>query len=102
MELVLKGQWIVLLYSVVRTLPRRVRRQLRISPMGVVPQRDRHPRVIVDYSFFGVNNKTVKLAPCEAMQFGKALERILRQIFEADPTHGPVHLLKIDIADGFY
>jgi hypothetical protein len=36
------------------------------------------------------------------MQFGKALERILRKIVEADPVHGPVYLLKIDIADGFY
>jgi hypothetical protein len=102
MEVILKGQWIVLPYSLVRALPRRVIRQLGISPMGVVPQRDRRPRVIVDYSFFGVNEETVKLAPHEAMQFGKALERILRQIIESNPTHGPVYLLKIDIADGFY
>ena len=84
-EFVLKGQWIVLPYSVVRLLPRRVRRQLRISPMGVVPQRDRRPRVIVDYSYFGVNQETTKLAPQEAMQFSKALERILQKIVEADP-----------------
>jgi hypothetical protein len=70
--------------------------------MGVVPQRDRRPRVIVDYSFFGVNEETVKLAPREAMQFGKALERILRKIVESNPIYGPVYLLKIDIADGFY
>jgi hypothetical protein len=102
LEFVLKGKWIVLPYSIVQTLPHRVRRQLRISPMGVVPQRDCRPRVIVDYSFFGVNDKKAKLAPRKAMQFGKALERILRQIVESNPTHGPVYLLKIDIADGFY
>lgn len=101
-EFILKGQWIVLPYSVVRSLPRRVQRQLRISPMGVVPQRERRPRVIVDYSFSGVNEETVKLAPREAMQFGKALERILRQIVEASPEYGPTYLLKIDISDGFY
>ena len=101
-QFVLKGQWIVLPYSVVHALPRHLRRQLRVSPMGVVPQRDRRPRVIVDYSFFQVNDETVKLAPREAMQFGKALERILRKIVEADPRYGPVYLLKIDIADGFY
>jgi hypothetical protein len=101
-EFVLKGQWIVLPYEVVKKLPRKLTRQLRVSPMGVVPQRERRPRVIVDYSFFGVNNDTVKLAPREAMQFGKALERILRTIVEAHPQHGPVYLLKIDIADGFY
>ena len=101
-QFVLKGQWIVLPYSAVCTLPRRTRRQLRISPMGVVPQRDRRPRVIVVYSYFQVNDETVKLAPREAMQFGKALERVLRKIVEADPMHGPTYLLKIDIADGFY
>jgi Reverse transcriptase (RNA-dependent DNA polymerase). len=36
------------------------------------------------------------------MQFGQALQRILRHILLADPQHGPVYLLKIDIADGFY
>jgi hypothetical protein len=101
-EFVLKGQWVVLPYSVVRSLPSHIQRQLRISPVGVVPQRERRPRVIVDYSFFGVNAGTAKLAPREAMQFGKALERILCSIVEADPVHGPVFLLKIDIADGFY
>jgi hypothetical protein len=101
-EFVLKGQWVVLPYRVVQSLPRRVRRQLRISPMGVVPQRERRPRVIVDYSFHNVNQDTVKLAPREAMQFGKALERILRRVVEANPVHGPVYLIKIDISDGFY
>jgi hypothetical protein len=64
-EFVLKGQWIVLPYSVICKLPRRLQRQLRVSPMGVVPQREHRPRVIVDYSFFGVNNETVRLAPRE-------------------------------------
>jgi hypothetical protein len=36
------------------------------------------------------------------MQFGHALNRILREILLADPIHGPVHLIKIDISDGFY
>jgi hypothetical protein len=36
------------------------------------------------------------------MQFGSALWRILQQVSYADPRLGPVHLSKIDIADGFY
>jgi len=36
------------------------------------------------------------------MQFGHALDRILREILLADPIHGPVYLIKIDIIDGFY
>ena len=36
------------------------------------------------------------------MQFGHALDRILREILLAAPVHGPTHLIKIDISDGFY
>ena len=36
------------------------------------------------------------------MQFGKALQRVLSKVVRADPAYGPVHLTKIDIADGFY
>jgi hypothetical protein len=96
-----KSQWTVLPLSVVLNDPA-LRKALRISPMGIVPQRDRRPRVIVDYSFFGLNDDTIRLGPPEAMQFGKALERLLHQIVNANPQFGPVHLIKVDIADGFY
>jgi hypothetical protein len=36
------------------------------------------------------------------MQFGRALQRILRTIARADPCLGPVYLSTIDIANGFY
>ena len=36
------------------------------------------------------------------MQFGKALNRILQHVFDANPRYGPVYMSKIDIADGFY
>jgi hypothetical protein len=76
--------------------------QLRLSPLGVVPQRDRLPRTISDYSFFGVTHETLALAPEECMQFGKALWRVIRNLKSANPHLGPVYLSKIDIADGFY
>lgn len=92
-----QGYWIVLPFDDVQAFP-----QLRISPLGVVPQRDRRPRLIVDYTFSGVNQDTLPLAPREAMQFGRALQRVLSTIVHADPRFGPVYLAKIDIADGFY
>jgi hypothetical protein len=49
-EMVDRATWIVLPYSALRHLP-----NLRVSPMGVVPQNERRPRPIVDYSFSGVN-----------------------------------------------
>jgi hypothetical protein len=95
--MVQKDQWIVLPFELVKELF-----DLRLSPVGVVPQHDRRPRIIVDYSFSGVNAETEKSAPAEAMQFGKALERIIRQIVLSDPRFGPVKFIKLDIADGFY
>ena len=92
-----QGFWTVLPLSIALRLP-----HLRLSPLGVVPQRNRRPRLIVDYTYSGVNDDTVKLAPPEAMQFGKALQRLLSRIVRANPRYGPVYLGKIDIADGFY
>ena len=92
-----KGQWMVLPYDEVKHLP-----NLRLSPPGVVPQHDRRPRTIVDYTFSFVNGKTLGLAPKEAMQFGRALQRILWKLVQCDRRHGPVRLIKVDIADGFY
>jgi len=92
-----KGFWTVLPYRLIRHLP-----NLRLSPLGVVPQRDRRPRLIVDLSFHGVNADTVKTAPADSMQFGRALERMLYQVRHSNPAFGPVQRLKIDIADGFY
>jgi hypothetical protein len=92
-----KGQWTLLPARLVLNEV-----QLRLSPLGVVPQRDRRPRTISDYSFFGVNHETLALSPAECMQFGKALLRVLRHLKSANPHLGPVYLSKIDIADGFY
>lgn len=93
----MQGFWTVLPLASALTLP-----HLRLSPLGVVPQRNRRPRLIVDYTYSGVNDETARWAPHEAMQFGKALQRILTKVVHADPAYGPVYLAKIDIADGFY
>ena len=37
-----------------------------------------------------------------AMQYGQALERIIREVVIADPALGPVYILKADVSDGFY
>mmetsp|Transcript_4673 Transcript_4673/g.5208 ORF Transcript_4673/g.5208 Transcript_4673/m.5208 type:complete len:311 (-) Transcript_4673:509-1441(-) len=92
-----KGQWMILPYNAVKDLP-----GLRLSPPGVIPQRDRRPRWIVDYSWWDVNEETLPLAPKDAMQFGHALDRLLREILLANPDLGPIYLMKVDIADGFY
>jgi hypothetical protein len=96
-DMIEQQYWIVIPYKDVLHLP-----NLRLSPMGVVPQRDRRPRVIVDYSFADVNANTIPLAPTESMQFGRTLDRVLHRIHHANRRFGPVQLIKVDIADGFY
>ena len=103
LEFTQKGFWLVLPYEMVRSLQRLGHLLgLRVSPMGVVPQRDRRPRLIVDLSFYDINQETINLAPKEAMQFGRTLERILYMVRHSNPNFGPVHLGKVDLADGFY
>ena len=92
-----QGYWTILPYHAVRHLP-----NLRISPLGVVPQRERRPRLIVDYTYSRVNDDTLRLAPREAMQFGRTLQRVLTRLVHLNPRYGPAKLGKIDIADGFY
>lgn len=96
-EMLQQRFWIILPYDLVKHIP-----ALRLSPLGVIPQRDRRPRVIVDFTFSGVNQHTVTVAPYEAMQFGRAFERVLHKIYHAHPRFGPVFLIKVDLADGFY
>lgn len=95
-DFVRKGFFLVLPYEDVRHW-----KNLRLSPMGCIPQRGRRPRLIIDYTWSGVNPATVRLSP-DSMQFGRALPRLLQRIYEADPAHGPVHMLKVDLSDGFY
>jgi len=105
LDFVRKGFWTLLPYRLVK---QRLRakidglKRLRVSPIGIVPQRERRPRLIVDYTYYGVNQETQQLSPSEAMQFGRALERILYNVRHANPAYGPVFLGKIDLADGFY
>ena len=96
-EMVRRGYWTVVPFNAIRHLP-----QLKISPAGVVPQRNRRHRTIIDHTFSGVNQATLPIAPFEAMQFGRTLQRLLETIVYADPSFGPVHMAKVDISDGYY
>jgi hypothetical protein len=94
-DMIEAGQWMAVPYSAVRHLP-----NLRLSPTGVVPQRDRRPRPIVDYTFSDVNENTASTAP-DSLQFGTTLPRFLQQLERADTRQGPIYLAKTDISDAF-
>lgn len=96
-DFVESGFYAVLPYSKVRHLP-----GLRLSPLGIKEERDRRARLVVDHTWYGVNQNTLEYTTKEAMQFGGALYRILSKIHHADPKYGPVYIAKYDIKDGFY
>jgi hypothetical protein len=92
-----KGFWTVLPFRAVKHYA-----HLKLAPCGVVPQRERRPRPISDYSFAGINQASLPLAPFMSMQFGATLQRLLQRIAYANTNFGPVHMLKFDLADGYY
>ena len=71
-EMVNMGFWTVLPFAAVQNLP-----HLALAPAGVVPQCERRPRPIMDYSFNQVNQDSTPVAPYPAMQFGRTLQRII-------------------------
>jgi hypothetical protein len=93
--------------------------KLEISPLTVVPQKDRHGRLILDLSFpvypertqanprpepvqQGVDATTERLAPDKPVkEIGNAFRRILNLLFEAESDE-IVMLSKIDLSDGFW
>ena len=71
-----------------------------LSPVGLIPQRDRRDRIVIDYTWSGVNKATHRLAP-DSMQFCGAMQLILQRMYDADPCHGPIYMTKVDTADFF-
>ena len=61
----------------------------------------RIPRLIFDFTWSGINDIAERLSLMEAMRFGGALLRILKQVLAADPRLGPVYLSKLDLADAY-
>ena len=92
-----KGQWVVLAYSVAKRLP-----GFRLSPPGVKVERDQRPRWLGNYIYFKTNAKNLPVACLSSMQYGWALDRLIRKIVYAYPSLGYVYLLKADVSDGFY
>ena len=95
--MITKGQWVILPEKSVLHLP-----GLCLLPPRIVSQRGCCPRWICAYSWCGANGDTLPLSAMEAIQFGWSLKRILCEILFSNPAHGPVHMIKLDISDGFY
>ena len=75
--------------------------KLWLSPVAVITQVGRMPRLIIDFTWSGLNEKAERLSPMEAMRFGGALLCILKQLLTADLRLGPVYLSKVDLEDTY-
>ena len=96
-SMVEKGQWMVIPYLVAKRLL-----GLRLIPPGVKMERDRRPRWLGNYSYYKTYSKTLPVSCLSAMQCGRALDRLLREMVFADPALGPIYILKANMSDGFY
>ena len=74
-----KQQWIVLPAKMIQDMF-----GMRLFPLGLVPQWGGWDWMILDYSYFDVNQQTLNIAPKDAMHFG------------------PVYMSKVDLSNGFY
>jgi len=84
----------------------------KLSPMAMIPHKSRLFRAILDLSFYlrrkgaqyqSVNATTKKMAPNEAMdQLGKALQRIIVKLADAQEEDRELFFAKLDIKDGFW
>ena len=61
-----------------------------LSPVTVIPQKGRRPRLIFDFTWIRLNDILKRLSPMDAMIFGGALQRILKQVLTAETCLGPV------------
>ena len=86
----------VLRYSVAKELP-----VLILIPPVVKEERDRQMRWLGDYSFRDLNSGTLTISTMSAMQYGPALECLVRKVIIADPVLVPVHILKVNVSGGF-
>ena len=95
--IVVKEQWVIFPYSVTKEL-----QGIRLRPLGVKEDRDWQSRCLGDYSYSYLNSETLPIAIMPTMQYGRALERLIKEVVISNPALGPVHILKADVIDVFY
>ena len=70
-----------------------------LSPVASTPPIGRRPRLIINFTWSGLNEATSWEAPEKVMHFGGTLRHITRRLLLADPRLGPVYLGKVDLTN---
>ena len=89
-------QWVVLPYLLAKELP-----GLSMILQGVKEDRDWRPWWLGYYSYSNLNSETLPIVVLSVMQYGRSLDRLIREVFIADLALGPMHILRADASDGF-
>ena len=71
--------------------------KLWLSPLAVIPQWNRRPLMIYDFTRSSLNATTARLAPQGAMRLGKTLYCTLKRIINTNPALCSVYLSKVDL-----
>jgi hypothetical protein len=95
-----------------RDIMKNMPKNLKISPVAMIPHKSRSFRTILDLSFRlrhlgklmeSVNSATVKQAPAESMvQLGNCVQRIIALLADNYDPSQPFLFSKLDIKDGFW
>ena len=92
-----KWKWVVLPNHVVRWLP-----ELQLIQIRVKVEKERRPRWLDDYILNTNNPNTLTQAHLSTIQYVQSFDRVMLEIVYAEPSIGPVYVLKADVSDVFY
>ena len=65
-------------------------------------EQDWRPRWLYDYSYSNVNVETLPISALYVMKYGRALDRLIREVIIEDPALGPVYVMEAGIINRFY
>ena len=91
------GKFVLLHYLVAKQIT-----GLRISPPGVKEELYIWPRCISNYIYSSINAEYFPIAALSIMQYGWALDLIVRQVVISGLDLVPIYLLKVDVSNGFF
>ena len=63
---------------------------------------NRRPRCISNHSYSNINSDTLPLSDLSDIQYGRVLDRIIREVVIAEPALVPIYILNTDVSNGFY
>ena len=67
---------------------------LRLSPPGAKEEHYWRPKWVNNYSYYNINADTLPIAALSAMQYGRVLDCLIRDVVIVDPVLVPIYVLK--------